>query len=85
MPPHVGEPAKGQWRENLPDLGAGETGAFIKDAGTDLVHGVKHLVQESARGKIVPWLTNGRAARHTAMPEHTESTTIQRAETAVTT
>lgn len=73
------EPAGGQYRQNPPELGAaGETGAFARDAAIDLAHGVKHLVQELAQGKIVPWLTDGRAAPRIeapqrAAPEHTES------------
>lgn len=67
--------AGGQARENPPVLGApGETGAFARDAAMDLVHGVKHLAQELAQGKIVPSLTDGRAAHGTAVRKHREST-----------
>ena len=54
-------PAGGQWRENEPALGAGETGRVVKDVATDLAHGVKHLAQELRQGKIAPSLTDGRA------------------------
>jgi hypothetical protein len=52
-------PAGGQWRADAPELGAGHPGRFARAAATDLAHGVKHLGQELAKGKIVPWLTNG--------------------------
>jgi uncharacterized membrane protein len=53
--------AGGQYREHPPELGEpGESAAFARDAATDLVHGVKHLGQETAKGKIVPALTEGR-------------------------
>ena len=53
--------AGGQYRENPPELGErGENAAFARDAAVDLVHGVKHLGQETAQGKIVPALTDGK-------------------------
>ncbi|HET8655893.1 MAG TPA: DUF2231 domain-containing protein [Longimicrobiaceae bacterium] len=65
------EPAGGQWRENPPALGeAGETAAFASDAATDLVHGVKHLGEEIARGKIVPSLTGAATGQQAAAPAH---------------
>ncbi len=53
--------AGGQYREHPPELGeSGENAAFARDAAVDLVHAVKHLGQETAKGKIVPSLTDGR-------------------------
>lgn len=68
------EAAGGQYRTNPPELGAaGETGAWARDAATNLVHGAQHLAQELRQGKIVPALTGGHATTHTAeVPEHTE-------------
>jgi uncharacterized membrane protein len=58
-------PAGGQYREDAPELGVdGETGEFLTDAGTDLVHGVKHLAQEVAQGKLAPSLGVGPTAAH---------------------
>ena len=53
------EPAKGVWRADAPALGRGRSViAFVKESGVDFGHGVKHLVQEVAAGKIIPTLTN---------------------------
>jgi uncharacterized membrane protein len=55
------ERAGGQYREHPPELGAaGENAAFARDAAVDIVHGVKHLGQETAKGKIVPSITDGK-------------------------
>ena len=51
------EPAKGVYRPDAPELGKAPLTTFAKAAGTDLVHGVKHLVEEVAAGQIVPALT----------------------------
>lgn len=54
---HVGvgvEPAHGVYRPDAPTLRTGQIGPFIKAAGTDLVHGVEHMVEEVAKGKLVP-------------------------------
>lgn len=59
------EPAKGVYRADAPKLGEGPASAFFKAAGTDLVHGVQHMVAEMGKGKIVPTLVgafNGEAA-----------------------
>ncbi|HEX5386762.1 MAG TPA: DUF2231 domain-containing protein [Gemmatimonadales bacterium] len=80
------EPAGGQYRKNPPEFGvAGETGAFVRGAATDLVHGVKHLVQELAQGKIVPWLADGRAARRIEAPQRAERAAPEHTESAATT
>lgn len=51
-------PAKGVYREDAPSFRAGEIGAALEDAATDLVHGVQHMAEEIADGKIVPAITN---------------------------
>lgn len=54
---HVGvgvEPAHGVYRPDAPTLSTGQVGPFIKAAGTDLVHGVEHMVEEVANGKLLP-------------------------------
>lgn len=48
------EPAHGVYREDAPRLRKGQLGAFFMSAATDLVHGVRHMVQELAKGQIVP-------------------------------
>ena len=48
------EPAKGVYRTDAPALKSGQVGSFIKTAGTDLVHGVQHMVQEVAKGRLIP-------------------------------
>jgi uncharacterized membrane protein len=48
------EPAHGVYRPDAPALRTGEIGQFIEAAGIDLVHGVEHMVEEVADGKIVP-------------------------------
>jgi len=56
--------AGGQYREHPPELGeTGRNAAFARDAAADLVHGVKHLGQETAAGRIVPSLTDGARRR----------------------
>jgi uncharacterized membrane protein len=54
---HVGvgvEPARGVYRTDAPKLESGQVASFINTAGTDLVHGVEHMVEEVAKGQIVP-------------------------------
>jgi uncharacterized membrane protein len=54
---HVGvgvEPARGVYRTDAPKLKSGQVASFIETAGTDLVHGVEHMVEEVAKGQIVP-------------------------------
>ena len=53
------EPAGGVYRPNAPELGKAPVTTFAKEAATDLVHGVKHLVEEVAGGQLVPALTSG--------------------------
>jgi uncharacterized membrane protein len=48
------EPARGVYRPDAPKLKTGQVASFIKTAGTDLVHGVEHMVEEVAKGQLVP-------------------------------
>ncbi len=52
-------PAKGIYRPDAPELGKAPVTTFAKAAGTDLVHGVEHLVEEVAAGQLVPALIGG--------------------------
>jgi len=49
-------PAKGIYRPDAPALGAAPATEFAKEAATDLVHGVEHMVEEVSKGQIVPAL-----------------------------
>lgn len=49
-------PAKGVYRSDAPVLGSGQTAEFLKMAGTDLVHGVQHMAEEVAKGRLAPTL-----------------------------
>jgi uncharacterized membrane protein len=54
---HVGvgvAPAHGVYRPDAPTLRTGQIGSFIEAAGSDLVHGVEHMIEEVASGKLVP-------------------------------
>lgn len=62
-------PAEGVYRESAPRFAAGEFGAALEDAATDLVHGIQHMVEEIADGKIVPAITNHMAGMDRASPE----------------
>ena len=53
------EPAKGVYRKDAPALKSGQIGSFVKTAGTDLVHGVQHMVQEVAKGRLIPTIIAG--------------------------
>lgn len=48
------EPAHGVYRADAPALKTGQGSAFFKTAGTDLVHGVQHMIEELREGKFVP-------------------------------
>jgi len=48
------QPAKGVYRDDAPALRAGQLGAFFRTAGTDLVAGVEHMVEELRKGQFVP-------------------------------
>jgi len=49
-------PAHGVYKPDAPALRAGQMGAFVKTAATDLVHGVQHMAQEVGKGQLVPTL-----------------------------
>ena len=53
------KPAKGVYRSDAPALQSGQIGSFVKAAGTDLVHGVQHMVEEVAKGRLIPTLIAG--------------------------
>ena len=48
------EPAHGVYRSDAPALKSGQVGSFVKTAGTDLFHGVQHLIREVAKGRLIP-------------------------------
>ena len=48
------ESAHGVYRSDAPALKSGQVGSFVKTAGTDLVHGVQHMIQEVAKGRLIP-------------------------------
>lgn len=56
-------PAQGIYRPDAPALGAAPLTAFAKAAGTDLVHGVQHMIQEVGRGQLAPALVGGSGGR----------------------
>jgi uncharacterized membrane protein len=67
------EPARGVYRPDAPKLKSGQVASFIKTAGTDFVHGIEHMVEEVAKGKLVPtivtWLRQRRdLTDHPAAP-----------------
>jgi len=62
------EPAHGVYRTDAPALKAGQVGAFFKTAATDLVHGVRHMVEEIGKGQIVPTLIADVAASKMRKP-----------------
>jgi len=47
-------PAKGVYRPDAPTMRSGQIGEFISAAGTDLAHGVQHMVREMGEGYIIP-------------------------------
>src|SRR5690625_995241 len=54
--------AEGVYREDAPGFRAGEVRAAFADSATDLVHGVQHMAEEIADGKIIPAVTNRAAS-----------------------
>ncbi|MEG3148208.1 DUF2231 domain-containing protein [Sphingomonas sp. RT2P30] len=48
------EPAHGVYRSDALALKSGQSGSFVKTTGTDLVHGVQHMIQEVAKGRFIP-------------------------------
>jgi uncharacterized membrane protein len=53
------KPAHGIYRSDAPALKSGEVVSFIKTAGSDLVHGVEHMIEEVANGQLVPTIITG--------------------------
>ena len=53
------KPAKGVCRSDAPALEPGQVGSFVKTAGAHLVHGVQHMAQEVAKGRLIPTLIAG--------------------------
>ena len=53
------KPAKGVCRSDAPALESGQVGSFVKTAGAHLVHGVQHMAQEVAKGRLIPTLIAG--------------------------
>ena len=51
------EPAHGVYRTDAPALRSGQFGAFFETAVTDLWHGIQHMIQEVAKGNLVPTIT----------------------------
>lgn len=51
------EPAHGVYRADAPALRRGQLGAFFETAATDLWHGIQHMIEEVAKGKLVPTIT----------------------------
>lgn len=68
------EPAKGVYRDDAPTLKSGQIGSFVKTAGTDFVHGVQHMVQEVAQGRLIPALI----ASFRKQPEASAPTTAEK-------
>jgi predicted RNA methylase len=48
------DPAHGVYRADAPALKSGQIVSFIKAAATDLLHGVQHMVEEVAKGRLIP-------------------------------
>jgi uncharacterized membrane protein len=68
------EPAHGVYRADAPALRAGQVRAFVKTAGTDLVHGVQHMAQEVRKGQVVPTLMAEHRKRRFPAPQHKPAT-----------
>jgi uncharacterized membrane protein len=62
-------PAKGVYRPDAPRLGEDDTGAFLKDAATDVGHGVEHMVEEVSKGLIIPAIVGGSGKEPAPQPE----------------
>lgn len=53
-------PAEGVYRPDAPTLQAGQVGEFLRDAATDLAHGVEHMAEELRQGYVVPAIAGKR-------------------------
>lgn len=67
-------PAQGVYRTDAPTLKSGEVATFIKTAGIDLTHGVKHMVQEVAKGRLIPTIMAS-LRKHPEVPDASTATT----------
>ncbi len=47
----------GVFRTDAPVLRTGQVGAFFETAMSDLLHGVQHMIQEVAKGNLIPTIT----------------------------
>ncbi len=63
------EPAHGVYRTDAPALEAGQVGAFFETAGTDLVHGVQHMIQEWGTGQFFPTIVAAFGNHGAASPQ----------------
>lgn len=63
------EPAHGVYRADAPALKPGQIGSFLKAAGTDLVHGAQHMVQEVGKGQLVPTIVSRFGKHRIASPQ----------------
>lgn len=63
------DPAKGVWRPEAPQMRKPQMRAFLRDAAVDLWHGVKHMGEELAQGKIVPALVKRKTQAPKALAE----------------
>ena len=52
-------PVKSVYRADASALKSGQIGSFVKTAGTDFVHGVQHMAQKVAKGRLIPTLIAG--------------------------
>jgi uncharacterized membrane protein len=69
------EPAHGVYRADAPVLKTGQIGAFFRTAGTDLVHGVQHMIEELRAGKFVPTIVAWYKKRYAPAPRQITSAT----------
>lgn len=56
------DPAKGVWRPDAPQLRRNQWASFLRDAIVDVWHGIRHMGEELAQGKLVPALVKPRPA-----------------------
>jgi uncharacterized membrane protein len=47
-------PAQGVYRSDAPAPKSGQVGSCVKTTGTDLVHGVRRMVQQVAKRRLIP-------------------------------
>jgi len=69
------EPAHGVYRADAPVLKTGQIDAFFRTAGTDLVHGVQHMIEELRAGNFVPTIVTWYKKRYASAPRQIASAT----------